>query len=127
MSDFNTLLAVKDLMAKDIITAQDTASVVEIANALTDNSIGSVVISGAEGDVVGIITESDIVAKVVAQKKDPAQTKAGEIMSSNLIKIAGDCSIFEARKAMTDGNVKHLIVEEDGKQIGVISSTSLGG
>ncbi|HEB71398.1 MAG TPA: CBS domain-containing protein [Nitrospirae bacterium] len=127
MSDFNTLLAVKDLMAKDILTAPDSASIVEIAKALTGNSTGSVVIVSPDGDVVGIITESDIVSKVVAQAKDPAQTKAGGIMSSNLIKIAGDCSIFEARKAMTDGDVKHLIVEEDGKQIGVISSTSLGG
>lgn len=127
MSDFNTLLAVKDLMTADIIIAPDSVSITEIANILTDNGIGSVVITGADGNAAGIITESDLVSKVVAKGKDPAQTKAGEIMSSNLIKIAGDCSIFEARKAMTDGGVKHLIVEQEGKPIGVISSTSLGG
>ena len=127
MSDFNTLLAVKDLMSTDIVTASDSVSITEVAKVLTDNDIGSVVITGAEGQIAGIITESDIVSKVVAQTKDPAKTKTGEIMSSDLAKIAGDCSIFEARKVMTDGSVKHLIVEEEGRPVGIIASTALLG
>jgi len=127
MSDFNTLLAVKDLMTQDIVTAQTSISAREAAKLLADKAISSVVMVDDTGAIAGILTERDIVTKVVAEGRDASGTKAGEVMTEEARQISADNSIFEARKLMTDLGVKHLIVEEGGKPIGLVSATALLG
>lgn len=127
MSDFNTLLAVRDLMSRDIITSPVSSTVADAARMIAEKNISSVVVVDGDGAIAGILTESDIVRKVVAGDKDASSTQAGEVMSADVQKIAGESSIFEARRVMTDSGVKHLIVEENGKPVGLISSTALLG
>ncbi len=127
MSDFNTLLAVKDLMTPSIITAPDCISVLETSKILTEKEIGSIVLTDDSGHISGILTLRDIVVKVVAESKNPAAVKAGSIMSSEVQKIDCDSSIFEARQLMSDLGVKHLIVVDGNKPIGIVSATTLLG
>jgi len=127
MSDFNTLLAVKDLMTPSIITALDTISVFEASRILTEKEIGSIVLTDDKGHISGILTLRDIVVKVVAESKNPAAVESGSIMSDEVRTIDCDSSIFEARQLMSDLEVKHLIVVEGNKPIGIVSATTLLG
>ncbi|VAX22100.1 hypothetical protein MNBD_NITROSPINAE02-699 [hydrothermal vent metagenome] len=127
MSDFQTLLAVKDLMSKHIETAPSTISVTAVAKLMAEKNISSVILTDGEGMFVGIVTEGDIVINGLAKDLDPVTTKASEIMNDDVEKIPGDTSIFEARKIMTDHKVKHLLVQEGGKPVGLISSSALLG
>ena len=127
MSSVNTLLAVKDLMNPDIVKAGMGCRVMEAARMIADHKVSSVVIVDDDGKIVGIVTEKDIVSKVVAEARDPRSVSVEDIMGSGIHHIPGDSSIFEARAKMVRLGVKHLIVESEGKPVGLISSTSLLG
>ncbi len=131
MSDFNTLLAVKDLISQNIVTAESSITVSESAKIMAQKDISSVILTNTGGELAGIITETDIVRKVVAEKIDPEKATAESAMNSEVHKINGDASIFEARQKMSDlhkeFNVKHMVVEENGKPLGLVSATALLG
>lgn len=125
--DFNTLLAVRDLMNKEIVTAPSSTTVVDLARLMTAKNISSVVVvTDDDGQIAGIVTEGDIVRKGVAQGAD-LTAAASSIMNSDVPKIDGSSSIFDARDAMKSAGVKHMIVEDDGKPVGIVSSTALLG
>ncbi|MGK7344824.1 MAG: CBS domain-containing protein [Candidatus Nitrospinota bacterium M3_3B_026] len=127
MSDFNTLLAARDLMTSDIVTSSRTITVKEAAGIMADREVSSIVLTEENGAIAGIVTETDIVRKAVAEGADAARAGAASIMSENVHSIPGDASIFDARAKMSDLGVKHMIVEDGGKPIGIISSTALLG
>ncbi|MDH4185218.1 MAG: CBS domain-containing protein [Nitrospinota bacterium] len=127
MSSVNTLLAVKDLMNPDIVKASSNVKVIDAARMIAEHKVSSVVITDDEGKIAGIVTENDIVTKVVAQALDPATAPVVDIMSHDIHHIPGESSIFDARARMVKLGVKHLIVEVGGKPVGLISSTSLLG
>jgi CBS domain-containing protein len=127
MADFSTLLAVKDLMKPDIVTANQKLSVRDAAKVMSDKAISSIVITDDDGRIVGIITETEIVRKVVAHGLPGAETSVGAVMNPDVHMVNGDSSIFEARHKMVELGVKHFVVEMDGKPVGLISSTSLLG
>jgi len=127
MSDFNTLLAVKDLMKKNIVTAPSGATVKRVAELMTEKGISSVVLTAEDGAIAGIITETDIVREVVSKGLDANAVCVGDVMNEDVHSIAGSTSIFEARGKMIELKVKHMIVEENNKPVGIISATTLLG
>jgi CBS domain-containing protein len=127
MADFNTLLAVKDLMKPEIVTASHKVSVRDAARIMLDKSVSSIVITDDDGRIAGILTETEIVRKVVAHGLSPSDTKSGTAMNPDVHMVNGDESIFEARHKMAALGVKHFVVELGGKPVGLISATSLLG
>ncbi len=124
---FNTLLAVKDLVNEEAVTASQDITVTEAAKIMDEKKITSILLLNGDGTLVGIMTEGDIVRRVVAAGLAPNTTKTEKIMTSGVQQVPGDTSIFEARKKMTELNIKHLIVSEDGKPTGILSSAALLG
>jgi CBS domain-containing protein len=127
MSDFSTLLAVKDLMKPEIVTANQDVSVRDAAKIMSDKAVSSIVITDGDGRIAGILTETEIVRKVVALGLSGNDTKAGTAMNPDVHMVNGGASIFEARHQMVSLGVKHFVVETDGKPVGIISSTALLG
>ncbi|MBI5814427.1 MAG: CBS domain-containing protein [Nitrospinae bacterium] len=127
MADFSTLLAVKDLMKPEIVTASVSVTVAESARIMTEKQISSIVLTDGEGKIAGLITETEIVRNVVAAGKDAGKTAAGDVMNDSVHMIAGDASIFDARHMMANLGVKHMVVESGGKPIGLVSATALLG
>jgi len=111
---------VRSLMSKGVNTIERNETVLEAARYMTDLSIGSVVI--VEGErLLGIVTERDIIARVVAEGRKPESTTVGEIMNSPVITISSMKSISEAFTMMADKGVDHLVVTEDERPIGMFS------
>lgn len=127
MSDFNTLLAVRDLMAKNIVTESSGATIQQVAAVMADKQISSVILTSDSGKIAGIITETDIVRQVVAKGQNSAEIQAEAVMSGEVHKIDGGASIFDARGKMSELGVKHMIVVEGDKPVGIISATALLG
>jgi CBS domain-containing protein len=94
---------------------------------MAKHRIGSVVVvEGNNYKPIGIITESDIIKKVLAQKKVADQVAVRQIMSSPLIVVNSIDSIDTAAEAMVKNKVKRLVVlEQDGAMIGVLSVTDI--
>lgn len=110
----------------DIIAAQDLcefdgdATVLEAAKMMADRRVGAVVITRA-GRLEGIVTERDLAVRVIAQGKNPAVTKLGEVMTKNPVVLGPDDSPYEALERMRAGDFRHLPVVDGTRVIGVIA------
>lgn len=91
---------------------------VELMNA---RHIGALVVTSGN-QVVGIITERDILTRVVARQCDPKTTQVDDVMTRELVVIGPDTTIAEAMVVITDRRCRHLPVIEDGRLCGMISS-----
>ncbi|MEM4359389.1 MAG: CBS domain-containing protein [Candidatus Bilamarchaeaceae archaeon] len=119
-----TDLKVGDIMTKKVIIIPYGKDISEAAKLMKRYSIGSVIVVEDEKSkkARGIITERDIVYKVIAKGKDPYTTKVEEIMSKPLRVIRPDTPIEEASKAMRDNKIKRLpVVNEYNELLGIIS------
>ncbi|MBW2981222.1 CBS domain-containing protein [Candidatus Woesearchaeota archaeon] len=95
-------------------------TVADAAKTMDKKNVGSMPIEEG-GKVIGLISERDILKRVVAQGKDPKDTPIREVMSSPLITISPDKSIEEANELMIEKKIRRLPVEENGKLIGMVT------
>ena len=85
----------------------------------------SSVLVGEQNNAVGIISEADIVRKVVDLGENPDAVKVDQIMSTNLISTDIKTPIYEVYRIMADNKIRHLIITEMGKQAGFVSVKDL--
>ena len=119
------MLIVKDVLTRKVITATLDTPVREIAEVMKAKKIGSLFITDAAAKMVGIVTESDIVRKVVGGDRIPYVTKAGEVMSSPLITIDIEESVYRAQELMDQKHILHLAVLEKDQIVGMVSIRDL--
>ncbi len=110
---------VADFMVRNVITVTKDETLKEAAVKMRKHRVGSLVV--VEGETpIGIITERDIVYKLVAEGKS-FETKVGEIMSRDLKTITKDKTLKEAAKIMAAHGIRRLPVVEKGKLVGIIT------
>lgn len=117
-------LRVGDIMTKKVVVVPLSSSVSEVAKLMKRHRVGSiVVVDDKHGNKAkGIITERDIVHKLIALKKDPYNAQAGDIMSKPLRVVRPTTTIEEAAKAMRGNAIKRLpVVNEKAELVGIIS------
>jgi CBS domain-containing protein len=113
------------LMSSTLHTADPDTLVEDAANTMLDNEVGSVLVVGDDGKIVGILTSSDFVG-IVAASKPKAQTTVERYMSTDVTATTAQTSIQDAADAMVEHGIHHLpVVEEDGSPIGMLSSSDL--
>jgi CBS domain-containing protein len=132
MNQGNKLLdCADDWMNREPITVLTSDSVHTIAKIMADQKIGCVLVMGRDkrtlfgkedGKLEGIITDTDIVRKVVAQNRSPEKVKAQEIMTHPLKTIEPNYPMIEISRLMTDHKIKRLpVLNEDGMLKGIIT------
>lgn len=122
---FHTLMIpIKRIMTKQIVQAKVGTTVQEAAKLMKEKSIGSLLIR-KEHEILGIVTEMDIVQKVVANGSDPSRTPVERIMSSPLLTIEPDKSVVDASDIMDQHRVRHLGVTEGDQIVGILSVRDL--
>jgi len=110
---------VSDIMKK-LVTIDGSGSVKEMAEIMLEKGIGSIVVT-EEGGPVGIVTKSDLLARVIVKCRDPRECKIGEIMSSPLISIDKNTPILEAMRELRHRKVRRLLVSDGEKIVGIVS------
>ncbi|MGQ9542583.1 MAG: CBS domain-containing protein [Candidatus Bathyarchaeia archaeon] len=111
-------------MSGNVKTVRPNSTILEAVRKMNKFDIGSVVV--VEGDrPVGIITERDILRRVLEVTLAPEALKAKEIMSSPLVTISDHATIEEAARMMANRNIKKLPVVHDGKLIGIVTTTDI--
>ncbi len=115
---------VKQEMNKNVrmLTSNDTVK--KAAEDMAKYWMGSLVIVD-DGKLVGIVTERDILSKLVTPGKDPSKVKIKDIMSKNVITIEEDKKIEDAVKLLKAHNIKKLPVMKKGKLTGIITTTDI--
>ena len=110
---------VSDIMSSPVITLNGEVNVRDAALLMTDKRIGSIVVT-ERGKPIGIVTESDIIERIVCPCKDPCEVKIKEIMTSPLITTFKDTTILDAMREMRERNISRLVLI-DGDIEGIIS------
>lgn len=129
---------VKDVMSSPLITVKENTCIPMVAKIMEHFKIGCVVVTGEEGEPLGIITERDLVVRILTKISDSRFIKlvvgedvnvdgltAGKIMSSPIITISPDETLVEAARRMRKHNVRRLVVANKGKSIGIITNKDI--
>jgi len=122
-----TRMVVKDVMSSPVVTLDDNATSNKVANLMDKNELGCVIVTNKTGQPVGIITERDLVIRVLAKNLKPDAVKAKEIMTSPLVTIEPEATISEAARRMSRLNIRRLGVIYKGNLVGVVSSKDILG
>ncbi len=109
---------VKNIMTKNVVSIGVNNSVFEAAELMTNKQVSCLVIMDGELPT-GIVTERDVVRRVVA-KKLPLNTKISEVMSKALITIGPNASLKEAARLMSSNKIRRLPVVEQNKLVGIV-------
>jgi CBS domain-containing protein len=117
-------LEVKDVMVKNVITVEAEATVIEVAKLMNKHEIGCLVVM-KKGEPVGIITERDMLKRVLLKSKDPRKTKVGKMMSKPLVVGEPQTNIRDAVRLMVEGKIKRLPIVEDGHLLGLVTFTDI--
>ncbi|MBX5328184.1 MAG: CBS domain-containing protein [Candidatus Bathyarchaeota archaeon] len=117
-------LKVEDVMVKEVITIDENATVKEAAEVMNKFEIGCL-IAIRKGKAMGIITERDLLKRVVADAKDANKTKVKDVMSSPLVVVEPSMDLEEAVKLMFQMKIKKLPVVDGKRLVGLISLTDI--
>ncbi|MBE0527506.1 MAG: CBS domain-containing protein [Candidatus Thorarchaeota archaeon] len=124
MSDPTHSMFVKDIMAVNVVTMPPDATILDVSKSMSDMDIGSIIIVDKERPV-GIITESDIVRRVIAEEKDPKTTSASEIMTSPIIHVEPGMGLTDAMRVMAKSNIRRVAVLKNDSLAGIITSRDI--
>jgi CBS domain-containing protein len=107
---------------KEVYCISNQTTVAEAARFLKDRGIRATGVCNLSGKIVGVVSQSDISDKVVAENYLPSEVSVQTIASANLIKVTSEAEVDAALQVLQQNGVYHLIVEDaDGKFLGMVS------
>jgi signal-transduction protein with cAMP-binding, CBS, and nucleotidyltransferase domain len=121
---FRPLSPLRVLMQTTMATIAREQMVLEAAQTMAEKRIGSLLVLDAE-DIVGIVTETDMVRKVLAARLPASSTPVGAVMSNPLIQIDINETVCDASRLMAEKRIRHIAVAEDNKVVGLLSLRDL--
>jgi len=118
-------MLVKDVMSSPPITVNEGETVERVAQLMDKYNVGCVIVTSKKGKPLGIITERDLIIRVLARNALPSKLKVEEVMTSPLITIDPDETLNEAARRMSRLNIRRLGVMYKGELVGIISSKDI--
>jgi CBS domain-containing protein len=117
----------RDIMTPDCTCIGENDSLLDAAKELAELDVGALPICGEDNRLKGMVTDRDIVVKALAQGKDPASTKAGELGAGDgkTVTIGADDSIEEALRTMAEHQVRRLPVIDGRELVGIVSQADI--
>jgi len=112
-------------MTPDARCVQENQTLADAARLMRDLDVGALPICGEDNRLKGMVTDRDIVVKVIAQGKDPNSVKCGELGEGKPVTIGADDSIDEALRTMSEHGVRRLPVIDGHDLIGIVSQADL--
>ena len=114
-----------DRKGSHVWTITPEATVLDAAAVMNDHKIGALVVLD-DGRPVGVFTERDVLRRVVAERRDPADVRVADVMTTEVVCCSPDTTVDEARGAMRDRRIRHLpVADGDGRLAGLISMGDL--
>ncbi len=123
--EFTHKMVVREAMSSPVITINEDKNIVEVAKMMRDNNIGAVIVAGDDSKPVGIVTERDIVVRVVAKGNVPKDILVKEVMTAPLKTVDPETTLIDAMSMMGRLNIRRLGVTYKGNLVGVISDRDI--
>ncbi|MBL7185621.1 MAG: CBS domain-containing protein [Phycisphaerae bacterium] len=115
---------VSEIMSRNVAAVPDDATVAEAAEIMTLRKISCIVLLDG-GEAAGVLTQKDMIRRVVALQRDPARVRMREVMSSPVTSIPANCSVVSASKMMEEMSIRRLVVTEDKRLAGVVTQSDI--
>jgi len=115
----------RDIMTGGVECVQEDETVQDAARKMEQLGVGALPICGSDDRPKGMLTDRDIVVKVIAQGKDPAGTRAGELAQGKPVTIGADDDLSELVRTMAQHQVKRLPVIDGHRLVGVVSEADV--
>ncbi len=118
-------MPIGDLAREDVVSASPETSILELAQQMRDEHVGSVVIS-TDNTPTGIVTDRDLTTRVVAEKTASSDQTADDVMSTDLCTVAPDAGLYEAAQVMSENGVRRLpVCDENDELVGIVTADDL--
>lgn len=111
-------MKIKELMTTDVITCTPSTPIMEVAKHMKNNDIGSLPVVD-NNQLVGLITDRDVIVRCIALGLDPNKTQAQDCMTKNPVTVTPETDAHEAADLMSSEQVRRLPVVKDGKLVGI--------
>ena len=119
-----TKIPIREIMTRCVVTVDIEMNVVDVAKKMMKNDVGCViVVRGAKP--VGIVSERDIVRKLVSKNAKPGSMRAGDLMTEPIITVSDDTSLLDTTKKMAKMKIRRLPVMKENKMVGIVSETDI--
>jgi CBS domain-containing protein len=115
----------REIMTGGVECVQEDESVLDAAKKMAQLGVGALPICGNDDRLKGMLTDRDIVVKVLAEGKDPASTRAGELGGTEVVTIGADDDLKELVRTMAQHQIKRLPVIDGHRLVGVVSEADL--
>ncbi|HZR46234.1 MAG TPA: CBS domain-containing protein [Candidatus Manganitrophaceae bacterium] len=117
-------MQVKEVMSPQTLAVDYNRSCSLAAKLMAQHQVSSVLVRKGE-DFVGILTEADIVRRVIAEGRDPVKVIVDTVMSFPIYTIDEEATIDAARRVMSENQTRHLVATRQGKPVGIFSARNL--
>jgi CBS domain-containing protein len=116
--------SIKEVMTRDVRACEPNATVADAAKVMSQEDVGPVPIV-EDGRLIGIVTDRDIVVRVVAEGRDPNATTVSEIASTELVTVSPDDDLDEALKLLAERQIRRLPVVEGDRLVGIVAQADI--
>jgi CBS domain-containing protein len=116
--------SIKEVMTRDVRACEPNATVAQAAKVMAQEDVGPVPIV-EDGRLAGLVTDRDIVVRVVAEGRDPNTTTVREIASTKLVTVSPDDDLDEALKLLAERQVRRLPVVEGDRLVGIVAQADI--
>lgn len=111
-----------DCCREQVVAISPNTPAVDAARIMGEMNVGSVVVVSADRRPIGILTDRDLVVRVMAQELDPGAVRAEEVMSRDLVTFQDSMGIYEAIERMTDKGIRRMpVVDDAGRLVGIVT------
>ncbi len=115
------MAVIRSLMKTEMVTARGEETVAHAAWSMTRNGVGALLILEGE-ELAGLLSERDVVERVVAEGRDPMTTKVADVATSDVVTVEVDTHVRDCARLLRDAGIRHLPVLDEGRPVGILSS-----
>ncbi|MBE9137089.1 CBS domain-containing protein [Nodosilinea sp. LEGE 07088] len=119
------MLTVRDIMTKPVVVIRSSATVQNAILLMRAKRLRSLIVEPTEETPYGIVTEKDIVFKVIARRKNPDFVRVHDIMRQPCIRISAHATVLEAAQVLADAGIHRAPVMENDELLGIVSVTDI--
>lgn len=115
------MILVRHVMSEELKTAKPDMTAADAAGLMRNFDVGVVPVVGEDGDLLGLVTDRDLVLRVIADREDPTEVRLADIVTRSLVTATPDMNISDARDLMAQHQIRRLPVMKEGTLVGILS------
>ena len=115
------MILVRHLMTRAPKSLSPDRTVADAAGLMEQYDVGVIPLADDDGRLAGLVTDRDLVLRVLAKRRHPSEVTLGEVATTNVTTITPDANIADARQLMAEGRIRRLPVVKDGSLVGILA------